>query len=247
VKGREWYQSPAVVAEYDEKRFSRGGRLVDRRERRAVLEALAPVEGRRVLEVASGTGRFAVELAERGADVVALDVSAAMLAEGRRRARRAGVADAVSFLRADAARLPFGDGEFDAVVAVRFFHLADTPARFLAEMARVSTERVFFDTFDGRSTRVLYNWLLPMGSRLYDRGRVRRLLDDAGLSLAGVEHDFVVPFGFYRTVPDRVARAVRRVDEALCRTSAGRRVASVSYWDARLPAAGDAAESDGRV
>jgi SAM-dependent methyltransferase len=200
-----------------------------------------------VLEVASGTGRFAVELAERGADVVALDVSRAMLAEGRRRARRAGVSDSVSFLRADAARLPFHDDEFDAVVAVRFFHLADTPARFLAEMARVSAERVFFDTFDGRSTRVLYNSLLPMGSRLYDREQVRRLLDGAGLSLAGVEHDFVVPFGFYRTVPDGVARAVRRVDEALCRTAVGRRVASVSYWDARVPAAAGSPTATGEV
>jgi ubiquinone/menaquinone biosynthesis C-methylase UbiE len=82
VKGQEWYQADDVAAEYDDKRFSRGGRLIDRREKEAVLDALGPVEDKRVLEVACGTGRFTVMLAERGADIVGMDISAAMLEEG---------------------------------------------------------------------------------------------------------------------------------------------------------------------
>ena len=58
VKGREWYQADAVAEAYENKRFSGGGRLIDRREKRAVLEAMAPVEGKRILEIACGTGRF---------------------------------------------------------------------------------------------------------------------------------------------------------------------------------------------
>jgi hypothetical protein len=46
VKGQEWYQADEVAESYDEKRFSRGGRLIDRREKEAVLNALAPVEDR---------------------------------------------------------------------------------------------------------------------------------------------------------------------------------------------------------
>jgi SAM-dependent methyltransferase len=234
VKGQEWYQADDVAEEYDEKRFSRGGRLIDRREKQAVLDALGPVEDRSVLEIACGTGRFTVMLAERGADIVGLDISAAMLAQGRAKARAADVADHVEFMRGDAARLPFPDDHFDAVLAMRFFHLADTPAKFLAEMRRVSKEQVFFDTFNGFSTRVLYNSLLPMGSRLYGHEEVEGLLADAGLELADADHDFVLPYGFYRKIPNVVADPIRGLDTAIGRTGAGERLASVSYWNARV-------------
>ncbi|MFB6280838.1 MAG: class I SAM-dependent methyltransferase [Haloferacaceae archaeon] len=235
MKGREWYQADDVAREYEAKRFSRGGRLIDRRERQAVLDGIGAVEGREVLEIACGTGRFTVMLAERGADVVGLDISAAMLGQGRAKARRAGAADRIEFLRGDAARLPFPDDSFDVAFAMRFFHLADTPAKFLAEMARVARDRVLFDTFNDASARVVYNWLLPMGSRLYSREEVERLVADAGLALEGAAHDFVLPYGFYRQIPDGVADAIRNLDTTVARTPIGRRLASVSYWNAAVP------------
>jgi len=234
VKGREWYQETEVAQRYEDKRFSRGGRLIDRREKEAVLDALGPLEDQRVLEVACGTGRFTVMLAERGADVVGVDISAAMLEEGREKAQAAGVSDTLEFMRGDAARLPFPDDHFDSVIAMRFFHLADTPASFLSEMCRVSRDRVFFDTFRRYSARSLYNWLLPMGSRLYSEDEVERLLSGAGLRLERADHDFRFPFGFYREVPDNVAETVRRFDSAVGRTPLGPPLASVSYWDARV-------------
>jgi ubiquinone/menaquinone biosynthesis C-methylase UbiE len=234
VKGQEWYQADSVAEEYDAKRFSRGGRLIDRREKEAVLEAVAPVEDREVLEIACGTGRFTAMLAERGADIVGLDISEAMLSQGREKARRAGVSDHIEFMRGDAARLPFPDDHFDTVFAMRFFHLAPTPAKFLAEMARVSRERVFFDTFNGASLRLLYNWALPMGSHLYSGDEVERLVSDAGLHLADAAHDFLFPYGFYRKVPNAIADPVRSVDNRLGRTPLGDSLATVSYWTAEV-------------
>ncbi|WP_336021985.1 class I SAM-dependent methyltransferase [Halobellus salinisoli] len=234
MKGKEWYQADEVAEEYDSKRFSRGGRLIDDREKRAVLEALGPVEDKEVLEIACGTGRFTAMLAERGAEIIGLDISNAMLAQGREKARRAGVADHIEFLRGDAARLPFPDDHFDAVFAMRFFHLADTPAKFMAEMARVSNDIVFFDTFNGRSARVAYNWLLPMGSHLYSGSQVERLVDDAGLRLVNGEHDFLLPYGFYRKIPNGIAREFRDVDTSIGATSIGDALASVSYWTATV-------------
>jgi ubiquinone/menaquinone biosynthesis C-methylase UbiE len=234
VKGQEWYQADEVAESYEDKRFSRGGRVIDRRERAAVLDALSPLEDRRTLEIACGTGRFTVMLADRGADIVGLDISDAMLAEAREKARGVGVMDHLEFMRGDAARLPFPDDHFDAVFAMRFFHLADTPASFLSEMCRVSRDRVFFDTFRRYSARSLYNWLLPMGSRLYSETEVERLLSGAGLRLERVSHDFRFPFGFYREVPGNLAEAVWKVDTAVGRTPLGPPLASVSYWDARV-------------
>jgi len=234
VKGAEWYQADDVAEAYEDKRFSRGGRLIDRREKRAVMEALGPVEDERVLEIACGTGRFTVALADAGADIVGLDISSAMLQQGREKARSAGLTDHLEFIRGDAGRLPFPDDHFDAVFAMRFFHLADTPLAYLEEMRRVAKDQIFFDTFNRFSTRSLYNWALPMGSRLYSRGEVDRLVSDAGLTLVDATHDWIAPYGFYRAVPNGVASAVRRVDTAVGGTAVGDRLASVSYWHATL-------------
>ena len=234
VKGEEWYQADEVAEEYEEKRFSRGGRLIDRREKQAVLDAIGPLEDEKILEIACGTGRFTVMLAERGADIVGLDISAAMLQQGRQKARSAGVADHLEFMRGDAARLPFPDDYFDTVFAMRFFHLADTPATFLSEMRRVARERVVFDTFNAASTRSIYNWLLPMGSRLYSRGEVEKLLADADLTLAAEEHDWILPYGFYRKIPGAVAGPIRELDTTIGDSPVGDHLASVSYWCSRV-------------
>ena len=234
MKGQEWYQENDIAEAYDDKRFTGGGRFIDRREKKAVLDALGPVSDKRILEVACGTGRFTVMLANKGADIVGMDISEAMLEQGREKAVRAGVDGQLSFMQGDAGRLPFPDNHFDAVFAMRFFHLADTPDEFLAEMRRVSKEQIFFDTFNRFSTRSLYNWALPMGSRLYSGRGVTKMLDRADLELVGAEHDWVFPYGFYRGIPNGVASGFRTVDGGLGRTPLGKYLASVSYWNATI-------------
>jgi 2-polyprenyl-6-hydroxyphenyl methylase/3-demethylubiquinone-9 3-methyltransferase len=82
---------------------------------RGIVDALGPLAGRRVLDLGCGKGRFARALARRGARVVGLDLSAAMLAE----------ADDLDRVRASARRLPFGSANFDGVIAIEVFeHLA---------------------------------------------------------------------------------------------------------------------------
>ena len=233
MKGREWYQEFDIAEEYDEKRFSRGGRLIDRREKDAVLESVGSIDDRDVLEIACGTGRFSVMLAANGANVVGLDISDAMLAQGRRKAAELEIDDRLEFIRGDASRLPFPDNHFDIVLAMRFFHLMPEPAVFLEELERVTRDQLVFDTFNARSFRRLYTWLLPMGSRLYTGREVRRLLADSDLYLEGVRHDFIVPFGVYRAIPKALADAIYAVDRRALGTGVGEGIASVSYWSAR--------------
>ncbi|MFC4246788.1 class I SAM-dependent methyltransferase [Natribaculum luteum] len=234
MKGQEWYQADDVAEEYDDKRFSQGGQLIDRREKEAVLEAISPLSDRNVLEIACGTGRFTVMLAERGADVVGLDISAAMLQRGRKKAKQAGVSDHLEFIRGDAGRLPFPDDHFDTVVAMRFFHLADDPAAFLSEMRRVSREQIVFDTFNRFSARSIYNWALPMGSRLYSKSEVAVLLAKNDLTLVDVEDDFLVPYGLYRSIPNALASPIRSIDRAVGEFPVTDHLASVSYWNTRV-------------
>ena len=43
MKGQEWYQEHDIAEMYDDKRFSRGGRFIDRREKEAVIVRLRDV------------------------------------------------------------------------------------------------------------------------------------------------------------------------------------------------------------
>ncbi len=99
--------------------------------RAATVRAVDPRSGERILDVAAGTGTSSAALARTGATVVALDFSAGMIAEGRRRHPK------LEFVEADAEKLPFGDDEFDAVSISFGLRNIAHPKAALAEMYRV--------------------------------------------------------------------------------------------------------------
>lgn len=99
--------------------------------RAATVRAVDPRAGERILDVAAGTGTSSAALARSGATVVALDFSAGMIEEGRRRHSK------IEFVEADAERLPFGDDEFDAVTISFGLRNVEHPKAALAEMYRV--------------------------------------------------------------------------------------------------------------
>ena len=110
----------------------------DPRWRRALVEALAPAEGMRILDVATGTGMVAFALAARGATVVGLDQSEAMLSRAQARLDATPrLADRLSFRAGEAEALPFADGEFDALSFTYLLRYVDDPAATMRELARV--------------------------------------------------------------------------------------------------------------
>lgn len=224
MRGKTWYQEEEVAESYEDERFGgRGGFHINRREQDAINSLMGDVEGKRVLEVATGTGRFAEMLRDRGADVVGIDISKEMMLQGFHRAGG-------SFVRADASNLPFRDDEFDVVFAIRFLHLLPEPEPFVSEMRRVSRDTVLFDTFNAKSGRSLYNPLLPMGSRLYSEDEVQDLMKETGLQRVRRKDEFLLPFGTYRYAPDFVADAMNSIDETLISFGPGKALSSVTYW-----------------
>lgn len=99
--------------------------------RKAVLAAVAPAPGERVLDLAAGTGTSSLPFAQAGAFVVPCDFSLGMLAVGRKRLPE------LPFVAGDALHLPFADESFDAVtMSFGIRNVVDYQAG-LVEMLRV--------------------------------------------------------------------------------------------------------------
>jgi demethylmenaquinone methyltransferase / 2-methoxy-6-polyprenyl-1,4-benzoquinol methylase len=108
----------------------------DPRWRRALVLALAPAPGARVLDVATGTGMVAAELlARHELSVVAIDQSAEMLGAARRRFAAGG--EDVELIEAHAESLPFASASFDALTFTYLLRYVDDPAATMRELARV--------------------------------------------------------------------------------------------------------------
>jgi ubiquinone/menaquinone biosynthesis C-methylase UbiE len=100
----------------------------------AIRDAIGPPEGRRLLDIAGGTGNYAAPLAADGFRVVVADAEPAMLA------RAAAKLPAGSCVAAEGAGLPFRAGSFDCATLVSAFHLfgdRDAKIRALREARRM--------------------------------------------------------------------------------------------------------------
>ncbi len=129
-------EDPEPAGTLDPERYDRWfdqpwGRHAFRVERDALLRALGPLDGRSLLEVGCGTGRFTAAFESAGAEVTGIDNDPGMLALAATRT------DAV-LLRGDAHTLPLPDDTFDVAVAVTLLEFADDPQRIIDELVRVT-------------------------------------------------------------------------------------------------------------
>jgi demethylmenaquinone methyltransferase / 2-methoxy-6-polyprenyl-1,4-benzoquinol methylase len=109
----------------------------DPRWRRFLVSKVNAIPGSWVLDVATGTGLVARELARRNVRVVGLDQSPAMIARGRHAVRTVGLQDRVRFVLGQAQASPFDDASFDAVTFTYLLRYVDDPAATIAELVRV--------------------------------------------------------------------------------------------------------------
>ncbi len=164
----------------------------------SLLHAVGVGPGTRVLDVATGPGYVAAAAAQRGASVVGVDFSAAMVAEAR------GRYSDLEFQEGDAEALPFADSSFDAVVMnFGLLHLG-RPEQAVAEAHRVlrsggtfgftvwekPEEAVGFGIVLGAIQKHgTMNVPLPPGPpffRFSDPAECRRILLEAGFVTPGV-------------------------------------------------------------
>uniref|UniRef100_A0A7C4EYJ3 Demethylmenaquinone methyltransferase n=1 Tax=Desulfomonile tiedjei TaxID=2358 RepID=A0A7C4EYJ3_9BACT len=97
-----------------------------------------PKEARLVLDVATGTGDLAIEIAaSREAQVVGADFVPKMMAAAKEKTSRHDLCERISYVAADANQLPFPSGLFDAAAIAFGLRNIPTPETALTEMARV--------------------------------------------------------------------------------------------------------------
>ena len=176
---------PQVYAKW---RASELGAITEGLERRLMLELIGGVSGKRVREVGCGDGGLAVELARRGAEMTAIDMSDHMIAAAQERAKQAGVK--LSFHVGPAEALPFEAAQFDLVVAQTILCFVKDGSPAFSEIARVLRPggKLVIGELGRWSTwaaeRRVRAWL---GSALWRRGHFRspgdltRLAAGAGL------------------------------------------------------------------
>ena len=177
----------------------------------ARIAALVPASAA-VLEVAPGPGFLAIELARRGLEVWAVDISRSFVEIARRNAAAAGVAP--RFELGDAAALPIGDSTVDFVVCRAAFKNFSQPVKALAEMRRVLRPGGTVLLIDMRrdvSIAALKHYAGGLGlgwlnrwfmllvfrtsliRRAYSLDDIRRMSSDAGWAQPRIE---ITPLGF---------------------------------------------------
>ncbi|MBQ9656686.1 MAG: bifunctional demethylmenaquinone methyltransferase/2-methoxy-6-polyprenyl-1,4-benzoquinol methylase UbiE [Prevotella sp.] len=112
---------------------------IDRYWRRKAIDRLVPHRPKTILDIATGTGDFAIQAAQAmpGVTVTGADISEGMMKIGAQKVEQAGLSQQVHFQREDCMQLSFADDTFDAVTAafgIRNFANLD---RGLSEMCRV--------------------------------------------------------------------------------------------------------------
>ena len=112
---------------------------IDRRWRKKAIEQLSDHQPKTMLDMATGTGDFAILAAKmlKPDKLVGADISEKMMEIGRQKVKAEGLAEIITFMKEDCMNLSFADNTFDAITAafgIRNFQDLD---RGLREMCRV--------------------------------------------------------------------------------------------------------------
>lgn len=155
---------------------------IDKRWRKAAVDSLRPFTPKRVLDVATGTGDFALLAARelKPESLLGIDLSEGMLDIARKKTLQAELADVVSFQKEDCLGLTLKDNTFDAVIVaygVRNFEDLDKGLREMLRVMRPGGRLVIIELtaprrFPMRQLFWLYaHVVMPLVGRIISRDR----------------------------------------------------------------------------
>ena len=112
---------------------------IDKSWRKKAIRLLKPYHPQRIMDVATGTGDFAIQACQmlQPAELIGTDISEGMMNVGREKVKQLGLDKQISFAKEDCTALSFPDNRFDAITVafgIRNFEHLDLG---LKEMYRV--------------------------------------------------------------------------------------------------------------
>jgi demethylmenaquinone methyltransferase/2-methoxy-6-polyprenyl-1,4-benzoquinol methylase len=111
---------------------------IDVKWRKKVVDIVAQSKANRVLDIATGTGDLAINLANTDAqEIIGLDISAGMLEVGRKKIAERKLSDKIEMLLGDSENMPFEDNSFDAITVAFGVRNFENLEKGLSEILRV--------------------------------------------------------------------------------------------------------------
>lgn len=111
---------------------------IDKVWRKKTIRKLKGYRLETILDVATGTGDFAIEAAKLGkVKIMGIDISAGMLEVGQKKIQKKGLGQIIEFKKADSENLPFDDDTFDAAIVGFGVRNFENLKRGLSEILRV--------------------------------------------------------------------------------------------------------------
>jgi len=149
----DFYETEAN--DYDKRRWNtEAGRYNDKIQKEIVIELVGDCEGKQILDIATGTGRFAMELAQRGAEMTVLDSSKNMLEVTHKKFEVLKLLEKLTIKQGLATKLPVSDKSLDICICINAMNHIEGYSKVLLEIHRVLKP-------GGISVNSFTNWLSP--------------------------------------------------------------------------------------
>lgn len=206
-----YYADAANAQSFDARRFGGPiGDLVAAGQADVLASMLGPVQGRRIIDVGTGTGRGAFLLAAAGADVTGIDASAQMLDIAKQRAAETHAP--VTFAIGDAHEIAFSERSFEIAVSLRVLMHTPLWKQCIGELCRVASHAVVIDYPSAASTALAQSisrkLLHPFGLssepyRVFFDGQIRKVFEAHGYRIRSVHRQFILPIALHKSVGSR--------------------------------------------
>jgi ubiquinone/menaquinone biosynthesis C-methylase UbiE len=212
--------------DYDSIRFmSPGGRLIDKMQKKIVYDFLESPKNKKILDAATGTGRFAIYLAEYGAKVTACDLSEKMLRIGKSKAAKNKIT--VKFEKGNVEKLPYPMEDFDFVIAIRILMHLQNPEKGLKEMKRVLKKGgyIIFEIPNKISPWTKLNMIFKIkrkkikkfhpnySPKKFTYLEIKNMTEKLGLEITDMRSFFWIPETIYYICPNILIPVIEKIEK----------------------------------